>query len=76
MNEFMRGYRPRNNTVKDENGDLLAGSHNLLNRWKNYFSQLLMYKSPGSEPEELIQAGGERLVSAIHKKQTNKLRGP
>jgi hypothetical protein len=27
--------------VKDENGDLLADSHNTLNRWKNYFSQLL-----------------------------------
>jgi hypothetical protein len=27
--------------VKDENGDMLAGSHNILNRWKNYFSQLL-----------------------------------
>jgi hypothetical protein len=27
--------------VKDENGDLLADSHNILNRWKNYFSQLL-----------------------------------
>jgi hypothetical protein len=27
--------------VKDENGDLLAGSHNILNRWKNYVSQLL-----------------------------------
>jgi hypothetical protein len=25
----------------DENGDLLADSHNILNRWKNYFSQLL-----------------------------------
>jgi hypothetical protein len=32
---------PRNNLVKDENGDLLADSHNILNRWKNYFSQLL-----------------------------------
>jgi hypothetical protein len=31
----------RNNLVKDENGDLLADSHNLLSRWKNYFSQLL-----------------------------------
>jgi hypothetical protein len=28
--------------VKDENGDLLAGSYNILNRWKNYFSQLLI----------------------------------
>jgi hypothetical protein len=27
--------------VKDENGDLLADSHNILNRWKNYLSQLL-----------------------------------
>jgi hypothetical protein len=27
--------------VKDENGDLLADSHNILKRWKNYFSQLL-----------------------------------
>jgi hypothetical protein len=27
--------------VKDENGDLLADSYNILNRWKNYFSQLL-----------------------------------
>jgi hypothetical protein len=27
--------------VKDENGDLLADSHNILNRWKNYFSQVV-----------------------------------
>jgi hypothetical protein len=27
--------------VKDENGDLLADSHSILNRWKNYYSQLL-----------------------------------
>jgi hypothetical protein len=27
--------------VKYENGDLLAGSHKILNRWKNYFSRLL-----------------------------------
>jgi hypothetical protein len=30
MNEFKRGYQPRNNLVKDENGDLLANSHNIL----------------------------------------------
>jgi hypothetical protein len=41
VNEFKRGYQPRNNLVKDENGDLLADSHNILNRWKNYVSQLL-----------------------------------
>jgi hypothetical protein len=27
--------------VNDENGDLLANSYNNVNRWKNYFSQLL-----------------------------------
>jgi hypothetical protein len=27
--------------VKDENGDLLADSHNILNRWNSKFSQLL-----------------------------------
>jgi hypothetical protein len=36
INEFKRGYQPRNNLVKDENGDLLAASHSILNRWKNY----------------------------------------
>jgi hypothetical protein len=41
INEFKRGYQPRNNLVKVENGDLLAESHNILNRWKNYFSQVL-----------------------------------
>jgi hypothetical protein len=35
------GYQPKNNLVKDENGDLLADFHSILNRWKNYFSQLL-----------------------------------
>jgi hypothetical protein len=27
--------------VKDEYGNLLAGSYNILNRWKNYFPQVL-----------------------------------
>jgi hypothetical protein len=27
--------------VKHENGDLFLDSHNILNRWKKYFSQLL-----------------------------------
>jgi hypothetical protein len=41
INEFKRGYQLRNNLVKDENGDVLVDSHNILNRWKNFFSQLL-----------------------------------
>jgi hypothetical protein len=33
--------------VKDENGDLFADSHNILSRWKNYFSQLLNVHNVG-----------------------------
>jgi hypothetical protein len=32
INEFRKSYQPRNNLVKDENGDLLEDSHNILNR--------------------------------------------
>jgi hypothetical protein len=41
VNEFKRGYQPRNNLVKAENDYLLSGYHSILNRWKNYFYQLL-----------------------------------
>jgi hypothetical protein len=91
--------------VKDDNCDLFADIHNILNTWKHYFSQLQnvhnvsgirqieahtveplvlgpssfdveiaiaelkKYKSPGSNEilAELIQAGSETLLSAIHK---------
>jgi hypothetical protein len=32
INEFKKGYQPITNLVMDENGDLLAESHNILNR--------------------------------------------
>jgi hypothetical protein len=38
---FKRGCEPGSNLVTDENRDLLADSHYILNRWKNYFFQLL-----------------------------------
>jgi hypothetical protein len=41
INEFQRDYQPRNKFVKDENGDRLANSNTIVNRWKSYFSQLL-----------------------------------
>jgi hypothetical protein len=44
INEFKRGYQHRINLVKDENGDLLADPHNILNRWKNYYSQLSVHR--------------------------------
>jgi hypothetical protein len=41
IHDFKKGYQPRNNIVKDESCNLVADSHNILARWKNYFSQLL-----------------------------------
>jgi uncharacterized protein (UPF0297 family) len=34
INEFKRGYQPRNNLVKDKIGDQLADSHTTLKGWK------------------------------------------
>jgi hypothetical protein len=41
INYLNRSHQPRSYLEKDENGDLLADFHSILNRWKNYFSQLL-----------------------------------
>jgi len=42
INDFKKGYQPRNKIVKDENHDLFADdSHRLLANWRNHFSQLL-----------------------------------
>jgi hypothetical protein len=41
INEFKKVYQPRTNLVKDERHDLLADPHRILNRWKNYFRELL-----------------------------------
>jgi hypothetical protein len=38
INEFRKGYQPITNFVTDENFDLFAYSHHILNRWKKYFS--------------------------------------
>jgi hypothetical protein len=41
INELKRDYQPRNNLVEDDNCDLLADSHSILNRWRNYIFKLL-----------------------------------
>jgi hypothetical protein len=41
INEFKKGYQPRINIIKDENGNLLADSQRVLNRWKNFFNKVL-----------------------------------
>jgi len=40
INDFKKGYQPRCNIVKYEKGDLVADSHRIVVRWRNYFSQL------------------------------------
>jgi hypothetical protein len=47
INEFKKGHQPRTNLVKDERGDLVANPHKILNRWKNYFCQLLNVQRAG-----------------------------
>jgi hypothetical protein len=41
INLFKEVYQARSNLVKDENIDLFADFHNILNKWKYYFCQLL-----------------------------------
>jgi hypothetical protein len=41
INEFKKGYQPRITIIKDENGNLLADRQSVLNRWKNFFNQVL-----------------------------------
>jgi hypothetical protein len=41
INELKKGYQPRINIIKDENSNLLVDPQNILNRWKNFFNQVL-----------------------------------
>jgi hypothetical protein len=41
INEFKKRYQHRINIKKDENGNLLVEPQSVLNRWKNFFSQVL-----------------------------------
>jgi hypothetical protein len=69
--------------VKYENGDLLADFHNVLNRRKNYFSQLLNVHTVSDVRQievhtvEPLVPGRSRLEVeiAIAKLKTNKLQG-
>jgi len=40
INEFKKGYQPRNNIEKEEKHDLVADSYSISGRWRNLFSQL------------------------------------
>ncbi|KAJ4431136.1 hypothetical protein ANN_19731 [Periplaneta americana] len=55
IKKFKNGYQPRVNVIKDENGDLLADSPSILNRWKNYFAQLLNVHRPNRNDRDDIE---------------------
>ena len=38
INDMKKGYQPITRIVKDEKGDLVADSHSIMARWRNYFS--------------------------------------
>jgi hypothetical protein len=48
--------------VNNENGDLLADSHKIFHRWKNYSSQLL---NVHNVREKYIQVNHQYLVTVI-----------
>jgi hypothetical protein len=39
--DFKKGYQPRTIIVKNEKVELVADSHSIMARWRNYFSQIL-----------------------------------
>jgi hypothetical protein len=38
--KLKKGYWTKTNLIKDENGDQVSDSQNILSGWKNYFCQL------------------------------------
>ena len=41
INDMKKGYQPRTRIIKDEKGDLVAESHSIMAKWRNFFSQIL-----------------------------------
>jgi predicted metal-dependent hydrolase len=41
INTFKKGYQPRINLINDGDGNLLADPQSVLNKWENFFNQVL-----------------------------------
>ena len=41
MREIRGGHQSRTDMIKDENGNLLGDTKSILNRWRNYFNNVL-----------------------------------
>jgi hypothetical protein len=57
VNGFRKGYQPRINIIKDENGNVLADPRSVLNRWKHFFNQVLNVYGVHDVRQMDIQAG-------------------
>jgi hypothetical protein len=57
----MKGYELGTNVAKDENGDLVADSHSVLNRWKSYFCHLLTVHGVNDFREAELHTAGTLL---------------
>ena len=40
VGDYKTYYKPRNNIVRNEKGDLVTDPHSILARWRNHFYQL------------------------------------
>jgi hypothetical protein len=54
--KFKKNYQSRTNSITEEKTDLLANSHNILKRGKNYFCQLLNVHGCNDVRQTSIQA--------------------
>jgi len=73
---FKKGYQSRTNIVKDGKGDLVADSHSILARWRNYFYQILNVHVRHTEihtAEPLVREPSAKL--AIEKLKSHKSPG-
>jgi hypothetical protein len=83
INEFKKGCQPRTKLVKDESGDLLEDPQHILNRWKNYFCELLNVHGPGGVRQTEMHTaepfvpdpGASEVEVAIGKLKRYKFRG-
>jgi hypothetical protein len=60
INEFKKGFKARTNLLKDEKCDLFADPYKMLNRWMNYFCQLLNVQRVG----DILQTIQSRTICA------------
>jgi hypothetical protein len=60
--------------VKDQDGDMLAGSHNILNKGKNYFSQLFNVHDVSDVRQIEVQIAEQLVPGPSHENAIAKLK--